>query len=139
MISERELQEWIDWFAALLRECEEIYLKKTGKPHVADPVLVAFLKMNNELVKPAVDAAVVELADHGARPSFLSGDEIINLIQRAYVARGLLLELLASKGSREFAPCLQRPKFIRWILIDLWQMGGAAHLAALTNRYLAEH
>jgi hypothetical protein len=71
MISDRELQQWIDWLAELIDECDEAYLKKTGKLHRADPVLATFLKMNDKLVKPAVDAAVAEFAEHGAWPSSL--------------------------------------------------------------------
>jgi hypothetical protein len=142
MISDRDLQRWDDLLAEQMLTLDAAHVTTTGKPHVASSELVAFLKMNNDLVKERVEQAVAAYADTEQWPAWLTGDQIVNLTHRAHAARGLLQSML--KRQLPNAQTLRMPKandhrrFLRWLLIDTWNLMGAAYIAALTNRFLAD-
>ncbi len=86
--SKRDLQRWIDFLGAQITVFDAAYLAKMGEPHRANPTLVAFLKVNNEMAKEKVESAVIEFARSKAWPaSALTGDQLVNLTHRAHSAR----------------------------------------------------
>lgn len=143
MISDRDLQFWIDFLTDQIVAFDEMHLVTTGEPHVADPMLVSFLKMNDGIVKEAVERAVTAFGESDIWPSSLTGDQIVNLTHRASAARSVLLQILAGNVPRD-SPALRIPRsghrseFIEWLFVDLWKLGGAAYLEALTHRFLAD-
>ncbi len=143
MISDRDLQLWIEFLTNQTVAFDEMHLVTTGEPHVADPMLVSFLKMNDGIVKEAVERAVTAFGESDTWPSSLTRDQIVNLTHRSWAARHLLLQILAGNVPRN-SPALRIPrsdhrsKFIEWLFVDLCKRGGAAYLEALTNRFLAD-
>ncbi|MEO8439266.1 MAG: hypothetical protein ABI540_03490, partial [Spartobacteria bacterium] len=103
---------------------------------------VAFLEMNDKIVKEKVEVAAREFALSESWPQWLTGDQVKNLAHRVHAGRGLLQAILGRQLPN--AQLLRMPrsndreKFIRWLLVERWNMGGAAYLRALTNRYLAD-
>jgi hypothetical protein len=130
MISDCDLQRWDDFLAEQMLALDAAYLAATGQPHRASPELVAFLKMNNNLVKDRVEEALAEFASAQTWPSSLSADQIANLTHRAHAARGLLQAILNRQiknvGVLHPPRANDRPRFIRWLLIDNWNRGGGA-------------
>lgn len=143
MISDRELQHWIDFLGQQMVALDAEHEAITGKRHVASVELVAFLKMNDGLVKARVEQAIAEFIEAGDWPSSLTGDEIVNLTHRANAPLGLLHSLLKRQVQNvavlRMPQSSDRANFVRWLFIDCWNRGGAAYLEALTNTYLAEH
>lgn len=143
-ISNRELQRWIDFLDAQIVAFDRAYLEKTGEPHVANRPLVAFLKVNDELLRDSVDQAVREFAKANVWPSSLRGDQLVNLTHRAFSGRSVLLAIYNGSIARNAPQLLRMPrpndrgKLIPWLMNDLWRMSGAAYLEALTKSYLAE-
>lgn len=142
MISDRHLQRWDDFLGAKSYELDALHIAVTGEAHVASPEMVVFLEMNDRIVKDKVEQAAKEFALSESWPQWLTGDQIINLTHRVRVGRALLQSILGRQLPN--AQLLRMPrsndraKFIRWLLIEAWDMVGAAYLRALTNRYLAD-
>ena len=142
MISDRQLQYWIDFLAEQIVALEALHLVATEEPHLASPELVAFLQMNDAIVKEQVERAVAEFVQRNIWPSWLTPDQIVNLAHRATMAHGLLIMIL--NGQFLHADTLQIPKsrdrskFLQWLFIDLWRYGGVPYLDALTNSYFAD-
>ncbi len=142
--SKRDLQRWIDFLGAQITVFDAAYLAKMGEPHRANPTLVAFLKVNNEMAKEKVESAVIEFARSKAWPaSALTGDQLVNLTHRAHSAREVLLAIQSGKLPRNAPQALQiprsnnEPQMIKWLFIALWNRAGEPYLDALTNAYLA--
>lgn len=142
MISQRHLQHWIEFLAEQIVGLEALHLAATGEPHLASPELIAFLQMNDTFVREQVERAVAGFVQRNAWPSWLTADQIVNLVHRATMARGLLIMIL--NGQFLHAAALQIPKsrdrskFLQWLFIDLWRYGGVPYMHALTNSYFAD-
>lgn len=143
MISDKDLQRWIDYLDQQMVALDALHLATTGEPHLASPELVAFLKMNDGIVRDSVERAICHFADQKEWPSSLNGDEIVNLTHRMNAARVLLWAIL-TKQMKNVAilvmpKATDRPKLVRWLLIDSWRRSGDQYINGLTDRYLAEH
>lgn len=142
MISKHDLQRWIDFLYAQIAGFDAAHLIVKGEQHVANETLVAFLKTNDAIVKDTVEQAVNEFAKTKKWPA-LNGDQLVNLTHRASSARAFLLAVLDGQVPKTVSLQIPNPndqsKFVRWLLIDLWRLGGAAYMDGLTNDYFAEH
>lgn len=140
MISDRDLQRWDAFLAAEIIHLGAVHIAATGHPHRANPELVAFLKMNNGLFKEKVEMAIGQCAEGKRWPAWLTGDQIVNIHHRAELARVTLQAALTRQlpDLHKLRPpeAKDRQRFIRWLLIDLWNVGGVLYIDALTNEFL---
>src|SRR5690349_20389830 len=114
-MNERALQQWVYFLAEKINELDALHVAVTGRPHVASVELVAFLKMNNELVRERVERAILELAETKVLPIWLKGDEIVNLTHRAFAGRGTLQAILHRQMSLRTPPPNSAIRFLRWL------------------------
>lgn len=122
---------------------ENVVVAATGKPHTPDALTVAFLRTDDGLLKQRIEQAIDQFVQTGIWPQ-LDEKQALHLTHRAFSARGLLLAFLGGQMAQEkVRPQIPDPtdkaRFIRWLLIDLWNAGGASYLEALTNSFLASH
>src|SRR4029434_2402387 len=153
------LQEWQQWYqSANVTGIEEPLLeawdnrltaqnvyfdmcvaKHVGHGHVADEKNVAFLRIDQGLAKPAIEKAVAAFIREGSWPA-LTHRECLHLIVRIQLARKVLVNIIQATppgmviksqmpdlGNREHA--------IWWFLVDLWNLGGKAFLAAMADDF----
>src|SRR5262245_52963925 len=119
MIYHHELQYWIDVLAEQIAVLEALYSASTGEPHLANPELVAFLHTNDALLRERVERAVSHFAERGVWPGGLKADQIVNLVHRATMARGILT--MIQNGQLLHASALPTPEskdgpnFLRWL------------------------
>jgi hypothetical protein len=111
--------------------------KKIGRAHVADEQNVAFLRIDQGLAKPAIEKAVTAFIREGGWPT-LTHREHLHLIVRIQLARKVLAAILQATPQgmvvRSQMPDLgNREHTIRWFLVDLWNLGGKAFLAAMAH------
>lgn len=124
MIRNSDIQKWLDFLGEQISAIDAAYLYAVGNPHIATPELVAFLKMNDGLVREKADAAVIEFGEQKQWPASLNGDEIVNLTHRVNFACGVLRAI--KNGQVKTVGFLRPPrtnqwaKFLQWLLIDLW-------------------
>ena len=110
--------------------------------HVAHEKNLAFLRIDQGLVKPAIEKAVAAFIRDGSWPA-LTHREHLHLIVRIRLARkvvaairqgtpqGMVVKsLMPDLGNREHA--------IHWFLVDLWNLGGKAFLAAMARDFLGK-
>jgi hypothetical protein len=116
--------------------------KHIGHAHNLDETNVAFLRIDQGLAKPAIDKAVAAFIREGSWPA-LSHREHLHLIVRIQLARKVVAAIrdgtpqgmvvksqMPDLGNRENA--------IRWFLVDLWNLGGKAFLAAMARDLLGK-
>jgi len=116
--------------------------KHIGHGHVAHEKNVAFLRIDQGLAKPAIEKAVASFIRDGSWPA-LTHREHLHLIVRIKLARkvvaairqgtpqGMVVKsLMPDLGNREHA--------IHWFLVDLWNLGGKAFLAAMARDFLGK-
>lgn len=143
MIPPEELRSWSDFLDFQIATFEDDIIAKTGKPHVPDETNVAFLQVDDSLVKPGVERAIDSFIETAVWPS-LNYNEALNLVHRASAARGLLLACLNGQ-MRPDRLAVKPPKpadyrrFVQWLLVDLWNARGKAYIKALTEHWLREH
>src|SRR5439155_20418298 len=114
--------------------------KHIGHGQVAHEKNVAFLRIDQGLAKLAIGKAVAAVIRDGSWPA-LTHREHLHLIVRIRLARkvvaairqgtpqGMVVKsLMPDLGNRENA--------IRWFLVDLWNLGGKAFLAAMACDFL---
>jgi hypothetical protein len=114
--------------------------KQIGHGHVVDEKNVAFLRIDQGLAKPAIEKAVAAFIREGSWPA-LTHREHLHLIVRIQLARKVVAAIqqgtpqgmivksqMPDLGNREHA--------IRWFLVDLWNLGGKAFLAAMAGDFL---
>jgi hypothetical protein len=156
------LQEWQQWYQSanvtgfeepLLEAwdnrltAQNVYFdmcvaKHIGHGHVAAEKNVAFLRIDQGLAKPAIEKAVAAFIREGSWPA-LTHREYLHLIVRIQLARkvvaairqgtpqGMVVKsLMPDLGNREHA--------IRWFLVELWNWGGKAFLAAMARDFLGK-
>ena len=116
--------------------------KHIGRAHNADEKNVAFLRVDQGLAKPAIEKAVAGFIREASWPA-LTHREHLHLIVRIQLARKVLAAIrdgtpqgmvvksqMPDLGNREHA--------IRWFLVDLWNLGGKAFLAAMARDLLGK-
>ena len=133
------LEAWDNRLAAQNVYFDACVTKHTGHRRVTAKN-VAFLRIDQGLAKPAIEKAVAAFIRECSWPA-LTYREHLHLIVRIQLARkvvaairqgtpqGMVLtSLMPDLGNRENA--------IRWFLVDLWNLGGKAFLAAMACDFL---
>jgi hypothetical protein len=131
------LESWDNRLAAQNVYFEACVAKHIGHVHVVDEKNLAFLRVDQGLVKPSIEKAVTAFISKGAWPA-LTHREYLHLIVRIQLARKVLAAILQATPPgmviRSQMPDLQnREHTIRWLLVDLWNLGGKAFLAAMAH------
>jgi hypothetical protein len=133
------LEAWDNRLAAQNVYFDVCITKQIGHALVADEKNVAFLRVDQGLAKPAIEKAVAAFILEGSWPA-LTHRECLHLIVRIQLARKVLGNIrqatppgmiiksqMPDLGNREHA--------IRWFLVDLWNLGGKAFLAAMADDF----
>lgn len=133
------LEAWDNRLAAQNVYFDTCVAKQIGPARVAHEKNVAFLRVDQGLAKPAIEKAVAAFIREGSWPA-LTHRECLHLIVRIQLARKVLVNIIQATppgmviksqmpdlGNREHA--------IWWFLVDLWNLGGKAFLAALADDY----
>jgi hypothetical protein len=136
------LEAWDNRLAAQNVYFDMCVAKHMGSGHVAGEKNVTFLRIDQGLAKPAIEKAVAAFILDGLWPA-LTHREHLHLIVRIQLARKILAairqgtpqgmvvkSLMPDLGNREHA--------IRWFLVDLWNLGGKAFLAAMARDLLGK-
>jgi hypothetical protein len=151
------LQQWQQWYhSAGRKESKEILLehwdnrlaaqnayfdryvaRRVGHVHVLGEKNVAYLQGDESLAKPAIEKAVAAFIREGSWPP-LTCDECLHLMVRVYLARQVLAAIRRGTPQgmviQSQMPDLQdREHVIQWFLMDLWNLGGKAFLAAMAR------
>jgi len=136
------LEAWDNRLAAQNVYFDMCVAKRSGHAHNADEKNVAFLRVDQGLAKPAIEKAVTAFIREGSWPA-LTHREHLHLIVRIQLARKVVATIrqgtpqgmvvksqMPDLGNREHA--------IRWFLVDLWNLGGKAFLAAMARDFLGK-
>jgi hypothetical protein len=136
------LEAWDNRLAAQNVYFDMCVAKHIGHGQVADEKNVAFLRVDQGLAKPAIEKAVAVFIRQGSWPA-LTHREHLHLIVRIRLARKVVAAIrqgtpqgmivksqMPDLGNREHA--------IRWFLLDLWNLGGKAFLAAMACDFLGK-
>jgi hypothetical protein len=133
------LEAWDNRLAAQNIYFDMCVAKKMRQPHVANEKSVAFLRTDQGLAKPAIEKAVIAFIREGSWPA-LTHREHLHLIVRIQLARKVVAAIRDGTPQgmvvRSQMPDLaDRGEAIRWFLVDLWNLGGKAFLAAMANDF----
>jgi hypothetical protein len=133
------LEAWDNRLAAQHVYFDTCVAKQIGHARIADEKNVAFLRIDQGLAKPAIEKAVAAFIREGSWPA-LTHRECLHLIVRIQLARKVLVNIIQATppgmviksqmpdlGNREHA--------IWWFLVDLWNLGGKAFLAAMADDF----
>jgi hypothetical protein len=136
------LEAWDNRLAAQSVYFDRCVAKHIGHVHVVDEKSVAFLRIDQGLAKRAIEKAVLAFINDGGWPA-LTHREYLHLIVRIQLARKVVAAIrhgtpqgmvvksqMPDLGSREHA--------IQWFLVDLWNLGGKAFLAAMARDFLGK-
>jgi hypothetical protein len=131
------LEAWDNRLAAQSIYFDMCLAKKIGHAQVADEKNVPFLRVDQGLAKPAIEKAVTAFIRDGAWPA-LTHREHLHLIVRIQLARKVMAAILQGTPQgmivKSQMPDLgNREHAIRWLLLDLWNLGGKAFLAAMAR------
>jgi hypothetical protein len=133
------LQSWDNRLAAQNIYFDMCIAKKIGHAHIADERNVAFLRTDQGLAKPLVEKAVGVFIREGSWPT-LTHRECLHLTVRIQLARKVLAAILQETPQgmvvKSQMPDLgNREHAIQWFLVDLWNLGGKAFLAAMARDF----
>jgi hypothetical protein len=133
------LQAWDNRLAAQNVYFDMCVAKHTGHTHVFDEKDLAFLRVDQGLAKPAIEKIVTAFIREGSWPA-LTRRESLHLIARVLLARKVLAAILQATPQgivvKSQMPDLgNREHAIRWFLVDLWNLGGKAFLAAMADDF----
>jgi hypothetical protein len=136
------LEAWDNRLAAQNVYFDMCVAKHIGHAHVAAEKNVAFLRVDQGLVKPSIEKAVAAFIREGSWPA-LTHREYLHLIVRIQLARKVVAAIRQSTPQgmvvKSLMPDLgNREDAIRWFLVDLWNLGGKAFLAAMANDLLGK-
>jgi hypothetical protein len=136
------LEAWDNRLAAQNVYFDSCVARHIDHGHATDEKNVAFLRMDQGLAKPVIEKAVAAFIRDGSWPA-LTHREHLHLIVRIRLARkvvaairhgtpqGMVIKsLMPDLGNREHA--------IQWFLMDLWNLGGKAFLAAMARDLLGK-
>ncbi len=131
------LEAWDNRLAAQNIYFDMCLAKKIGHAQGANERNVAFLRVDQGLVKPAIEKAVAAFIREGSWPA-LTHREYLHLIVRIQLARKVTAAILQSTPQgmvvkSQMPDLLNREHTIRWFLIDLWNLAGKAFLAAMAS------
>jgi hypothetical protein len=136
------LEAWDNRLAAQNIYFNMCVAKHLGHAHVADEKDVAFLRTDQGLAKPSVEKAVAAFIREGCWPA-LTQREHLHLIVRIQLARKVVATIRQGSPQgmvvKSQMPDLgNREQAIQWFLIDLWNLGGKAFLAAMARDFLGK-
>ena len=136
------LQAWDNRLAAQNVYFDMCVAKHTGHTHIFDEKDLAFLRVDQGLAKPAIEKIVTAFIREGSWPA-LTRRESLHLIARVLLARKVLAAILQATPQgivvKSQMPDLgNREHAIRWFLVDLWNLGGKAFLAAMAGDLLGK-
>ena len=139
-VDEPLLEAWDNRLAAQNVYFDLCITRETGHPQVADERDVAFLRVDQGLANPVIEEAVAAFIRDGSWPT-LTHREHLHLIVRIQLARKILAAIRQCTPQgvvvRSQMPDLtNRENAIRWFLLDLWNLGGKAFLAAMARDFL---
>jgi hypothetical protein len=136
------LEAWDNRLAAQNVYFDTCVAKHIGHGYVAGEKNVAFLRIDQGLAKSAIEKAVAAFIRDSSWPA-LTHREHLHLIVRIRLARKVVAAIrqgtpqgmvvksqMPDLGNREHA--------IRWFLVDLWNWGGKAFLAAMARDFLGK-
>jgi len=136
------LEAWDNRLAAQNVYFDMCVARHIGHARAADEKSIASLRIDQGLAKPAIEKAVAAFIRESSWPA-LTHREHLHLIVRIRLARkvaaairqgtpqGMVVKsLMPDLGNREQA--------IRWFLVDLWNLGGKAFLAAMARDLLGK-
>jgi hypothetical protein len=136
------LEAWDNRLAAQNVYFDMCVARHIGHGRIAGEKSVAFLRIDQGLAKPVIEKAVAAFIRDGSWPA-LTHRGHLHLIVRIQLARkvvaairqgtpqGMIVKsLMPDLGNREQA--------IRWFLVDLWNLGGKAFLAAMARDLLGK-
>ena len=133
------LEAWDNRLAAQNVYFDMCIAKHIGHARVADEKDVAFLRVDQGLAKPVIEKAVTIFIREGSWPA-LTQREHLHLIVRIQLARKVLVNILQGTPQgmviKSQMPDLgNREHAIWWFLVDLWNLGGKAFLAAMAHDF----
>jgi hypothetical protein len=133
------LEAWDNRLAAQNIYFDLFLAKKIGHAHVADEKHVAFLRTDQGLAKPSVEKAVGVFIREGSWPA-LTQREHLHLIVRIQLARKVVAAIREGTPQgmvvrSQMPDLVNREHAIRWFLVDLWNLGGKAFLAAMADDF----
>jgi hypothetical protein len=133
------LEAWDNRLAAQNVYFDMCVAKHTGHKHIVDEKDLGFLRVDQGLAKPAIEKIVTAFIREGSWPA-LTHRESLHLIVRVQLARKVLAAILQATPQgivvKSQMPDLgNREHAIRWFLVDLWNLGGKAFLAALADDF----
>jgi len=139
-VEEPLLEAWDNRLAAQNVYFDLCITRETGHAHVAEEKDVAFLRVDQGLANPVIEKAVAVFIREGSWPA-LTHREHLHLIVRIQLARKIVAAIrqCTPQGMvvRSQMPDLtNRENAIRWFLLDLWNLGGKAFLAAMAPDFL---
>jgi hypothetical protein len=116
--------------------------KQIGHTHNADEKDVAFLRVDQGLAKPAIEKAVAAFIREGSWPA-MTHREHLHLIVRIQLARKVLAAIRDGTPQgmvvkSQMPDLANREHAIQWFLVDLWNLGGKAFLAAMAGDLLGK-
>ena len=129
------LEEWDNRLAAQNVYFDMCVAKHIGHAHITDAKDISFLRVDQGLVKPAIERSVAAFINTGCWPT-LTHREYLHLIVRVQLARKVLAAILQATPQgmivKSQMPDLgNREHAIRWFFVELWNLGGKAFLCAM--------
>lgn len=150
MIADTTLRRWTDSLDLdiTIFEGNMIYGLKKPPHEVLGTAALEFLRRRDQGLKKRVETAIERYATTDNWPEGMAYDENLQLFYRAFNAHGMLI---AAAAIEEGAPQLvavaappfpspdpsDKPRFIRWLYIDLWNAGEEALLERISE-HIAE-
>jgi hypothetical protein len=133
------LEAWDNRLAAQNVYFDTCVAKQIGHARIADEKSVALLRVDQGLAKPAIEKAVAAFISEGSWPA-LTHRECLHLIVRIQLARKVLLNIIQATPpgmviKSQMPDLANREHAIWWFLVDLWNLGGKAFLAAIADDF----
>jgi hypothetical protein len=133
------LEAWDNRLAAQNVYFDMCVAKHIGHAHVVIEKNIAFLRVDQGLAKPAIEKAVAAFIREGSWPA-LTHREHLHLIVRIQLARKVVAAIRQGTPQgmvvkSQMPDLANREHAIRWFLVDVWNLGGKAFLAALADDF----
>ncbi len=133
------LEAWDNRLAAQNVYFDTCVARHIGHARVTDEKSVASLRVDQGLAKPVIEKAVATFLREGSWPA-LTYRECLHLIVRIQLARKVLGNILQATPpgmviKSQMPDLATREHAIRWFLVDLWNLGGKAFLAAMADDF----
>ena len=133
------LEAWDNRLAAQNVYFDMCVAKHVGHAHIVIEKNIAFLRVDQGLAKPAIENAVAAFIRDGSWPT-LTHREHLHLIVRIQLARKVVAAIRQGTPQgmivkSQMPDLADREHAIQWFLVDVWNLGGKAFLAALADDF----